>query len=1092
MFSPLSAEAAEIPTLGDDSAYSYVTGSSDSKDFTTYGVKTENQDVTYTDAEGTQKTVSYEVKTAEPEYVKLEYKNVYLKDVSQGGTNFKTTDNRKSYSYQTISSALKEHFVGIREWWARPGHYGNNNYGGAMYLDNAHLDSIIADYIGNNTYYDYSQGGAIYQIYSSIDSIEGDFIGNYAFTNNIADRGYFAKGGAISNDNSTIGSITGKFVENYVQGSTSYTFGGAIYNDNNSTIKNISADFIGNYVLVAGGDNGEVKAEKDTKVGGGAIYNRNNSTIGNLDNSAEPAIKGNFVRNYVNNTNENFIEGETTATTGGAIFNDGTIGDIEANFVENHVLGNKGNTEGGAIYNLRKIGNIKGVFSGNFAKENSSATGEWIYTQAGAIYNNGGGASIGEITADFTNNYAQSENKDAKGGAIFNGDNAVIAKIKGFFGGNHVETANGPKAHGGAITNMSGAKIENLEDSMFVNNSAKGGNDAKGGAIYNESSLGSAEEGIVNTSFIANSAEGKEAKGGAIYTNTDLKITAKDGGVSEFVNNNVTDTQGTRNEAIYADNAATVTLNAKTDGKILLSDKINGSEGYKVNITGDATGKVFVNNDILSSVITLENTNLYLGRDDVLNTSSLTLNSGVLSMINNQVGILNPTSLTLNGDTQFYADVNLAEETMDRIKTDSYGEHQGNLVVSGMNLLTDIKKGESSVDIYFAENGLKDYVVNAVGELPDSNQTIAYSPIYKYNVKYDNRDDGGYFVFNRVGGGSGSGSNPSESFNPAVLATPVAAQVGGLSAINETLHHSFMHLDRFSQMPSAERIAIQNNNKYAIQDVNPVYSELTNPADTGYWVKPYTTFEKVDLSKGPDVDAITYGTMIGFDGDLHEMKNGWYNVRSVYAGYNGSSLSYKGVDTTMNGGVAGITETFYKDNFFTAVTASAGASVGTNSTMYGNEDFTMLLAGVASKTGYSFEFKNGKYVLQPLLYMGYSFINTFDYTNKAGVSIDSEPMHNLQVNPSVKFVANTKNGWQPYASVGFVWNVLNSSKVAANNVVLPRMSVDPFVEYGVGVQKTWKDRATGFAQAMVRNGGRNGVALTFGFRWALGKDKEDL
>ena len=85
-----------------------------------------------------------------------------------------------------------------------------------------------------------------------------------------------------------------------------------------------------------------------------------------------------------------------------------------------------------------------------------------------------------------------------------------------------------------------------------------------------------------------------------------------------------------------------------------------------------------------------------------------------------------------------------------------------------------------------------------------------------------------------------------------------------------------------------------------------------------------------------------------------------------------------------------------------------------------------------------------------------------------------------------------KNGWQPYAHVGFVWNVLNSTKVRANDIILPNMSVDPYVEYGLGLQKVWKDKFTGFAQAMVRNGGRNGVALTFGFRWALGKDNDDL
>ncbi len=43
----------------------------------------------------------------------------------------------------------------------------------------------------------------------------------------------------------------------------------------------------------------------------------------------------------------------------------------------------------------------------------------------------------------------------------------------------------------------------------------------------------------------------------------------------------------------------------------------------------------------------------------------------------------------------------------------------------------------------------------------------------------------------------------------------------------------------------------------------------------------------------------------------------------------------------------------------------------------------------------------------------------------------------------------------------------------------------PYVEYGVGVQKNWKDRFTAFGQAMLRNGGRTGIALSGGFRWAL-------
>ncbi len=59
--------------------------------------------------------------------------------------------------------------------------------------------------------------------------------------------------------------------------------------------------------------------------------------------------------------------------------------------------------------------------------------------------------------------------------------------------------------------------------------------------------------------------------------------------------------------------------------------------------------------------------------------------------------------------------------------------------------------------------------------------------------------------------------------------------------------------------------------------------------------------------------------------------------------------------------------------------------------------------------------------------MSYTFVNTFDYTNAAGVRINNDPMHTVQINPSMRFIANLNNGWQPYASVGMVWNLMNES-----------------------------------------------------------------
>ena len=99
-----------------------------------------------------------------------------------------------------------------------------------------------------------------------------------------------------------------------------------------------------------------------------------------------------------------------------------------------------------------------------------------------------------------------------------------------------------------------------------------------------------------------------------------------------------------------------------------------------------------------------------------------------------------------------------------------------------------------------------------------------------------------------------------------------------------------------------------------------------------------------------------------------------------------------------------------------------------------------------------------------------------------------EILHAINIAPGIKLIGNLKNGWQPYVSVKMVWNIMDQTDFNANNVSLPEMSVKPYFQYGVGVQKRWGERFTGFGQVMLRNGGRTGVALSAGFRWAIGKN----
>ena len=495
---------------------------------------------------------------------------------------------------------------------------------------------------------------------------------------------------------------------------------------------------------------------------------------------------------------------------------------------------------------------------------------------------------------------------------------------------------------------------------------------------------------LVNTSFVNNKAESdtwyEPAHGGAIYSNSNLKISANSGTSLFSGNKVVTPTEdgsiSSVNEAIYLDNnniynfdfneipRINLTLEAKNNGLVQFDDKINGSYSYNLHITGDKTGTVRLNNDVKAEYpiivakldansddseheympvyIDLEKTTLHLGvRDNVLDGNNLTLNSGTINMVNNQVGVSLLNNLTLGGDTNMVADVDLSKAEMDRFTAESYGKeesqekplslvkngtHSGNLHVVGFNMLSDAPENQDVTEIYFAQVGLKDNVVNGVKETPTSYQTTAYTPIYKYNVMYDNREDAGYFLFTKgdkvftPGGGTEGTGNPSDAFNPSVLSSPVAAQAGAYAAQNAAFSYAFQHADSFMPLPASERFAIRNTNRYAINETSGFETRLNDLHDKAIWVRPYTSFENIPLKNGPKVDTITYGTLVGGDSQIKELRNGWGTVFTGYMGYNGSSQSYSGVNTYQNGGLLGATQTFYKKNFFTALTASVGAS----------------------------------------------------------------------------------------------------------------------------------------------------------------------
>ena len=325
------------------------------------------------------------------------------------------------------------------------------------------------------------------------------------------------------------------------------------------------------------------------------------------------------------------------------------------------------------------------------------------------------------------------------------------------------------------------------------------------------------------------------------------------------------------------------------------------------------------------------------------------------------------------------------------------------------------------------------------------------------------------------------------SYNPSVIMPQAAAQIGGYLTMLNTYEDVFANMDMVMLQPQDQREMFNHRNLYAaVEGTNLVYAPTMLPEEErGAWFRPFTSFESVGLKNGPRVSNVSYGALAGVDSEIIHLNHGIDAVFTGYAGYNGSHQAALGSDIYQNGGILGLLATFYKGNFFTGITANAGASSADLTTNYGRDDLTMLMSGVAAKAGYNWELLDSKLIIQPNYTMSYTFVNTFDYTNNMGVRISSDPLHAIQVAPGLKIIGNLKNGWQPYAGIAVVMNFLDESKFKADIVNLPEMSIKPYVTYNLGVQKRWGERFTGYIQTLFRSGGRNGVGFNIGLRWKI-------
>ena len=702
----------------------------------------------------------------------------------------------------------------------------------------------------------------------------------------------------------------------------------------------------------------------------------------------------------------------------------GEVGTNGNNITQSTVnVGQNGTEEaGGYLLNdgIINATNINVTKEGEFGNVGTiSAT---TIVNAGNVYIEDGSVNVSSITTD------------ANASTIINGGNVNADNI----------TNNGE-------TNITGGTV--VAD--IIENTGGGTTTISGGDVTANTSITNSGTGdtdiysVVKTPLVS-------------ATNGDINIYATSGQTA--TSNLLKDVAGTGLAEVTTSAGSTVSSKA-----LVIDNNVSGAGTLSLN--GSAGSEFYIGpNATVSSAL-----NIAAGQLNALDGSNITgpisvATNATLSTMNDNYSTFN--NVTFADGANLKVDINAISNQSDKFLS-SVEPIGGSIFLKDLNIQDISQVGTNGASINLSQSIGLNNLQSSNDLMANLNAKYSLTPIRRRYLNVQMTPEG--LMLNIAGMG-----NKYKDFNPAVMASPVAAQMGGYLTQLNSYDEAFRNMDMYMLMTAQQRQALKFKNKYAASDSGLLYdSTLLRQERAEGWFRPYATFEKVGLKNGPKVENQAYG-----------LGHGWDGMWGAYVGYNGSHQNYDGVSIYQNGGTLGLTGMAYKGNFFTGLTLNAGASAAEAHTMYGHEDLTMLMAGIASKTGYNWELANGKFIIQPSWLMSYSFVNTFDYTNAAGVRMHSSPLNAIQLQPELKFIGNLKNGWQPYASVAMVWNIMDDTKFKANDVTLPELSVKPYVKYGVGLRKIWGERFTGFFQTYLTNGGRNGVGLQAGFTWAFGGGKD--
>lgn len=489
-----------------------------------------------------------------------------------------------------------------------------------------------------------------------------------------------------------------------------------------------------------------------------------------------------------------------------------------------------------------------------------------------------------------------------------------------------------------------------------------------------------------------------------------------------------------------------------------------------VNITGeDASMNIYGSSTIGNTVVDKAT----LGIFGNSNMGDLSLGSTLAMSANKMINNLNVNNFTLTDDSNITFDANVRNNTTDTINIINGGNFEGNghqLLITGINLV------ESPID--------RNFIIDTNNIINKDGSSAGADMVLKDGSILVNSEMGKYLLSSS--GSSGILNGTLTQLNSQMY----RGQVATVSSYANQLVVNNMLFDHMNILANDLMAQDKNANRFAAS--NPLFAPYQySKKDGDLWYKAYGNFERISMTQNLNVGNNAYGSLIGADFPLVDLKNGWKLVPTAYIGYNGGHQTFDGVSMYQNGAQLGAMGTAYKGDLITSLLAYGGGYANDMSVKggYGSGSDTTgnWFAGVASKTAYNFHLPHDL-ILQPTALVSYNVFGNQNYhSNFGNMSMNSGMLNGVNVAPGVNLIWNKKT-FSLYATAQLVFNIMGDVSGKAGNVDLNDVRMrTTYFEYGIGAMKKFKDRFTGYLQVTLRNGSRTGIGFQGGLQWKVGK-----